>query len=106
MVDISDGHQFDNGVLGAYSQFAVVVRRNEVFVTVEAEVGYARAAHCAYCCIFCRREALGRIESPADLPVASKFVIALSRRFRWSQWHAWLLKVALGQLRENINVTT
>jgi hypothetical protein len=46
------------------------------------------------------------LKAAADLPVASKFVIALSRRFRCSQWHAWLLKVALGQLRENINVTT
>ena len=41
VVDISDAHQFDNGVMGADRRFDVV-RRNEVFVTVEAEVGYAR----------------------------------------------------------------
>ena len=38
VVDIGDAHQFDNGVIGADRRFHVVVRRNEVFVTVEAEV--------------------------------------------------------------------
>jgi hypothetical protein len=43
-VDISDAHQFDNGVMGVDHCFDVV-RCNEVFVTVEAEVGYAGTGH-------------------------------------------------------------
>ena len=55
VVNISDAYQFDNGVVGAYRRFDLV-RRNEVFVTVEAKVGYTEAhtAQCGDCCILCR----------------------------------------------------
>src|SRR5580693_2194057 len=56
VVDISDAHQFDNGVMRADRRFEVG-RRNEVFVTVEAEVGYARTGKCVDRFILCHREA-------------------------------------------------
>jgi hypothetical protein len=59
VVDISDAHQFNNGIMGADNRFDVV-RRNEVFVLTESEVGYTCTAQCFDCCILCRCEARRR----------------------------------------------
>jgi hypothetical protein len=57
VVDIGDAYQFDNGVTGADRRFGAI-RRDEVFVPLEAEVSDARTAKCVDCCILCRREGL------------------------------------------------
>ena len=59
VMDISDAHQFNNGIMGANRSFDVA-RPDEVFVTVEAEVGYTTTGHRFDCCIFCRCETRGR----------------------------------------------
>jgi hypothetical protein len=58
VVNIRDAHQFNNGVMGAYRPF-YVVRRDEVFVTLKAEVDHAGRRE-SNCVIFCLREARGR----------------------------------------------
>jgi hypothetical protein len=42
VVDIGDADQFNDGVIRADRRFGMI-RRNEVFVTLKAEVGYTAA---------------------------------------------------------------